>query len=194
VIVAAHDRAELRLGVAVVVAITGGATGGDAVGGALAVDRILVLLAPLAADAAVAVQRIRGAELGRCVAVMVAVAGGEHGGGAVDRALAVDRVLVFGAEVARDAFVLVAIDVGAELGVGVAVVVLVTARAELGNAVLRALAVDGVLRVPAVVARHALVLVGRLGGAELGSGVAVFVGVAVGSERRDAVCRAVFIH
>jgi hypothetical protein len=87
-----------------------------------------------------------------------------------------------------------ALDIRAELGVGVAVVVLITASAELRDAVLGAPAVDGILGIPAVVARHALVLVARLRGAELGSSVAVLVGVAVGPERRDAVQRAVLIH
>jgi hypothetical protein len=100
VLVAGHCGAELGLGVAVVVAVAGRATSRYAVLRALAVDRILVLLAPLAANTAMAVERVGGAEFGRGVAVVVAIAGGKHWGRAVGGALPVNGILVLGAEVA----------------------------------------------------------------------------------------------
>lgn len=185
--------AELGLWVATVMAIAAGAELGDAVLRALAVDRVLVVLAPLTANAAVLVERVLRAELGLRVAVMVAIAGRQQRGGAVLRALAVDGVVTFGAEGAGDASVLEALDFGAELRVGVALVMLVAVGADLRDAMLRALLVDRILVVMAVVARHTGVLVSRLVGAKLRLLIAVVVLTACRPERRDAVVRAVLV-
>jgi hypothetical protein len=106
--------AELVVRVAAVVAIAARSHFRDAVLRTLAVDCVLVALAPLAADTAVLIKRVLGAELTLWVAMVMAVAGCEERRGAVARALAVDGVRILGAVGARDTRELKALDLGAE--------------------------------------------------------------------------------
>jgi hypothetical protein len=80
----------------------------DAVGGALVVDRILVLVAVLAANARVLMSCRCRAELSLHVAVRVCVASSAHRRDTVGGASMVDRVCVLAAVAAADTLVLVA--------------------------------------------------------------------------------------
>jgi hypothetical protein len=158
-----------------------------------AADGVFGEVAVLARDALILVRREGGTEFERRIAVGVRIAVRADACDTVLRALAVDSVGAVSAVGACDALVLGVGLVAAELGLVIAAVVAVTVRAKLRLAVGRALLVDRVLVVAAVVARHALVLVVGHVRTELTRLVAVVVSVAVRTSVRDAVLGAVLV-
>jgi hypothetical protein len=179
-------RAELGLRVAVMVTVAGGAGSGHAVLRALLVDRVGILLAPVAGGALVLVALDRGAELGFSVAVVVAIAV------RLER-----RNAVTGAFVVKGVFTLLAVLAGttvsvcgAELGLGIAVGVDAAVGPDFRLAVLWALFVDRLSVLTAKLAPDAVLLLRR---AELADRVAVGVRVAGGACLRLAVLGALLV-